>query len=199
MCEEKIYQPLEDTASTQLLNELLLRKFLASYGTILTASDPLPLLGLKLLSVIVERNPAFVLILKKLGLIQILFDYFQVGHAKFNAATLKIVRAIVASREIELEELLKMNLIDKINSIMAEFVTTNPEWCSDHLLVIMHEILHLAAELKKKKPESAIPQQVFEQLLVNFSAFCKLLSESDVSIVEGASYTMLAFVHFSMI
>ena len=37
MCEEKIYQPLEDTASTQLLNELLLRKFLASYGTILTA------------------------------------------------------------------------------------------------------------------------------------------------------------------
>lgn len=82
---------------------------------------------------------------------------------------------------------------------MAEFVTTNPEWCSDHLLVIMHEILHLAAELKKKQAESQVPQQVFDALLVNFSAFCKLLSESDVSIVEGASYTMLAFIHFSMI
>ena len=180
MCEEKIYQPLEDTASTQLLNELLLRKFLASYGTILTATDPLPLLGLKLLSVIVERNPAFVLILKKLGLIQILFDYFQVGHNKFNAATLKIIRAIVASREIELEELLRMDIIQKINAIMAEFVTSNPEWCSDHLLVIMHEILHLAAELKKKKADSTVPQQVFDELLVNFSAFCKLLAESDV-------------------
>ena len=43
------------------------------------------------------------------------------------------------------------------NAIMAEFVTTNPEWCSDHLLVIMHEILHLAAELKKKKPTSTLP------------------------------------------
>lgn len=63
---------------------------------------------------------------------------------------------------------------------MAEFVTTNPEWCSDHLLVIMHEILHLAAELKKKQAESQVPQQVFDALLVNFSAFCKLLSESDV-------------------
>ena len=146
-----------------------------------------------------ERNAAFVLILKKLGLVQILFEYFQVGHSKFNAATLKIVRAIVASREIELEELLRMNVIEKINSIMAEFVTSNPEWCSDHLLVIMHEILHLAAELKKKKSNSTIPQQVFDDLLVNFSAFCKLLSESDVSIVEGASYTMLAFIHFSMI
>ena len=180
MCEEKIYQPLEDTASTQLLNELLLRKFLASYGTILTAQEPLPLLGLKLLSVIVERNAAFVLILKKLGLIQILFEYFQVGHAKFNAATLKIIRAIVASREIELEELLRMNIIEKINAIMNEFVSSNPEWCSDHLLVIMHEILHLAAELKKKKANSTVPQQVFDDLLVNFSAFCKLLSESDV-------------------
>ena len=99
---------------------------------------------------IVERNPAFVLILKKLGLIQILFEYFQVGHAKFNASTLKIIRAIVASREIELEELLRMDIINKINAIMAEFISTNPEWCSDHLLVIMHEILHLAAELKKK-------------------------------------------------
>ena len=82
---------------------------------------------------------------------------------------------------------------------MDQFITSNPEWCSDHLLVIMHEILHLAAELNKNNPSSPIPQQVFDQLLVNFKAFCKLLSESDVSIVEGASYTMLAFIHFSMI
>ena len=109
-----------------------------------------------------------------------MFDYFQVGHAKFNAATLKIIRAIVASREISLEELLEMQIIDKINKIMAEFISTNPEWCSDHLLVIMHEILHLAAELKKQNASSEIPQQVFDQLLVNFRAFCKLLSESDV-------------------
>ena len=73
-----------------------------------------------------------------------------------------------------------MNIIDKINSIMAEFISSNPEWCSDHLLVIMHEILHLAAELKKKQADSPIPQQVFDALLVNFSFFCKLLAESDV-------------------
>jgi hypothetical protein len=42
-----------------------------------------------------------------------------------------------------------MQIIEKINSIMSNFIETNPEWCSDHLLVIMHEILHLAAELKK--------------------------------------------------
>lgn len=38
--------------------------------------EPMPLYGLKLLSVILERNPAFVIILKKLDLTSVLLDYF---------------------------------------------------------------------------------------------------------------------------
>jgi hypothetical protein len=63
----------------------------------------------------------------------------------------------VASREIEIDELLEMNALNKINGIMADVVKDNSEWCSDHLLVIMNEILHLAAELKKEKPDSVTP------------------------------------------
>jgi hypothetical protein len=62
----------------------------------------MPLFGLKLLSVVVERNSAFVVILSKLKLIEILFQYFEVNHPKFNAFTVKIIRAIIQSREIEL-------------------------------------------------------------------------------------------------
>jgi len=51
--------------------------------------------GLKLLSVVVERNSAFVVILSKLKLIEILFQYFEVNHPKFNAFTVKIIRAII--------------------------------------------------------------------------------------------------------
>ncbi len=63
----------------------------------------------------------------------------------------------MASREIEIDELLEMNALNKINGIMADVVKDNSEWCSDHLLVIMNEILHLAAELKKEKPDSVTP------------------------------------------
>ena len=140
-----------------MLNELLLRKFIANYGTIVTESEPLPNLGLKLLAVIVERNQAFVIILKKLDLITLLFECFAIGHAKFNANTVKIVRAIVQSREIDIEELLNLQLLSRINGIMADVVAKNPEWCSDHLLCIMNEMLHLAAELKKRKPDSRVP------------------------------------------
>lgn len=124
---------------------------------ILTEKENLPLLGLKLLAVIVERNQAFVLILKKLGLIPLLFEFFQVKHDKFNHSTLKIARAVVASREIELQELLDMGIVGKINGIMSEYMNKNPEWCSDHLLVIIHEMLFLASEHKKKDPQSTVP------------------------------------------
>eukprot|EP00351_Strombidinopsis_sp_SopsisLIS2011_P005472 CAMPEP_0116872836 /NCGR_PEP_ID=MMETSP0463-20121206/3738_1 /TAXON_ID=181622 /ORGANISM="Strombidinopsis sp, Strain SopsisLIS2011" /LENGTH=150 /DNA_ID=CAMNT_0004513759 /DNA_START=3357 /DNA_END=3809 /DNA_ORIENTATION=+ len=63
----------------------------------------------------------------------------------------------------------------------------------------MNEILHLAAELKKRDANSNLPQEVFDSLLVNFRSFTKLLNASDIQIVEGASYNMLAFIHFSMI
>jgi hypothetical protein len=43
-------------ASSTAINELILRKLLQHYGLILTDKDPMPLFGLKLLAVIVERN-----------------------------------------------------------------------------------------------------------------------------------------------
>ena len=59
-------------------------------------------------------------------------------------------------------------------------MSTNAEWASDHLLIIMNEILHLAAELKKTDANSKRPQQVFSKLLVNFKYFSKLLTASDI-------------------
>lgn len=136
---------------------MILKKFLANYGVIVTDQEPMPLYGLKLLSVILERNQAFVMILKKLNLISVLLEYFSVGHAKFNAFTVKIVRAVVASREIALQELLDHDIVVKLNKIMQDVVSSNSEWASDHLLIIMNEILHLAAEVKKQDPESKVP------------------------------------------
>ncbi len=56
------------------------------------------------------------------------------------------------SREIDLQELMKLNIIDKINSIMGDVMRNHQEWCSDHLLEIMNEILHQAADIKKDDP-----------------------------------------------
>ena len=64
-------------------------------------------------------------ILKKLKLISVLLEYFAVGHAKFNAFTVKIVKQIVQSREVDLEELVKLQVIDKINGIMTSVMSNH--------------------------------------------------------------------------
>lgn len=56
LCEDKIYNCEENNDTTQAINELILKKLFVHYGIILTDKDPMPLFGLKLLSVIVERN-----------------------------------------------------------------------------------------------------------------------------------------------
>ena len=76
LCDDKIYNCEDNTESTQTINELILKKLFPHYGMILTDADPMPLFGLKLLSVVVERNSAFIVILNKLKLIEVIFDYF---------------------------------------------------------------------------------------------------------------------------
>jgi hypothetical protein len=150
LCDDKIYNSEENNESTQAINELILKKLFVHYGLILTDADPMPLFGLKLLSVVVERNSAFVVILNKLQLISVLFNYFEVNHPKFNAFTVKIVRAIIQSREIDLPSLVQMDVVSKINGILANVMKNNQEWCSDHLLEIINELLHMASDIKKK-------------------------------------------------
>jgi hypothetical protein len=82
-----------------------LKKLFPHYGVILSDDEPVPLYGLKLLAAIIERNSAFVTIMKKLKLIEIMLEYFTLGHEKFNAHLVKIVCGIIESKEMSLEEL----------------------------------------------------------------------------------------------
>jgi len=43
-----------------------------------------------------------------------------------------------------------MDVVSKINGILANVMKNNQEWCSDHLLEIINELLHMASDIKKK-------------------------------------------------
>lgn len=50
---------------------------------------------------------------------------------------------------------MQMNIIEKMNGIFENVMKNNQEWCSDHLLEIINEILHMASEVKKKSDGKA--------------------------------------------
>jgi hypothetical protein len=51
---------------------------------ILQDKDPLPLYGLKLLSILVEKNPSLISLLKKINIVNLLYTYFE-RNITFNA------------------------------------------------------------------------------------------------------------------
>lgn len=124
--------------------------------------------------------------------------------------------------------MMHMNIIGKMNGIFENVMKNNQEWCSDHLLEIINEILHMASEVKKKSDgkggssggaatfegsaeikkidtqevdakEQKMPQLIYDSFLVNFEHFIVLLGASDVTIIDKAAMNILAFIHFSMI
>ncbi len=64
------------SATTKMINEVILKHLLPKYGFILSDVDPLPTFALKLLSTITECNLAFVAVLHKLKLLPHLLDYY---------------------------------------------------------------------------------------------------------------------------
>ena len=67
----------------------------------------MPLQAFKLLASIIERNCAFVTIMKKLKLIEIMIDYFKVGNDKFNSYLVKIIAFVIESKELSMKELVE--------------------------------------------------------------------------------------------
>ena len=52
---------------------------------------------------------------------------------------------------LQLTDMIKMNVVEKMNGIFDNVMQNNQEWCTDHLLEIINEILHMASEVKKKQ------------------------------------------------
>lgn len=128
---------------------MILKRLFPHYGSILSDEKPLPLYGLKLLCAIVERNSAFVTILKKLKLVDIMMEYFSEDHPQFNAHLIKIICCIVESKELKLEDLQEYDLVKKLNKVLAASIKGSGDWCLDHLLDIVYELLHYIAETIK--------------------------------------------------
>jgi len=59
-----------------------------------------PLFGLKLLSAIVERCPAFVQLFKRFDLTRYISDNYMVNHSRLNRHTINILKSILESKEL---------------------------------------------------------------------------------------------------
>ena len=72
---------------------------------------------------IIERNPDFIGVLKKLKVLAILSEYFMVGHNRLNMHTIRIVRSISESKDVGIDELLGYDLFEKVKTVLKNMVS----------------------------------------------------------------------------
>jgi len=128
LSESTVYDVSGGNDFSKGLNKLILKKLFPKYTSILADQDPVPLFGLKLLSIIVDRNSAFITILGDLNLISVVCDYFEDGHQRLNRYTIKIVKNIVESDTLEIKEINNLKIAEKVNKIIVNMLENKQDW-----------------------------------------------------------------------
>jgi hypothetical protein len=172
--EESIYDTSnQNKPSAKSINEVISKLLLPQYPDFLQDIDPIPLYSLKLLSAILDRCISFASFIKKLKLIPIIIENFQGGHPKLNLHLISVVKRIIESHELTLEELGDLGLIDKVSSVMR--VIQEQDWCVEKMLDILYELLYLTADSIRAKRVDHSALRITEPLCENFVSCTKIL------------------------
>ncbi|OMJ73613.1 hypothetical protein SteCoe_27657 [Stentor coeruleus] len=172
--EETIYDPnTQVKSSVKAINDVINKLLLPLYIDFLQDIDPIPLYSLKLLSAILDRCISFTSIVKKLKLIPIIIENFQGGHPKLNLHLISVVKKIIESHELSLEELGEIGLIEKVSSVMR--VIQEQDWCVEKMLDILYELLYLTADSIRNKRSDHTALRITEPLCENFVSCTKIL------------------------
>jgi hypothetical protein len=196
LSEATIYDVSGGNSFSKGLNKLILKKLFPKYTSILADQDPVPLFGLKLLSIIVERNSAFITILADLDLISVICDYFEVGHQRLNRYTIKIIKNIVESDILAIADMNKLGIAEKANQIIVNMLKNKQDWCFELLLDIIYYLLKdTADEVQSQKEESKDCNKLIDSLYKNFVPCIQLLSlDFESIIVDRASQCLLTLL-----
>jgi len=160
--------------TTTKANDLILKQLFPCYELILTDNDPVPVLGLKLLAALLERNPLFVQVVKKLSIFSIVSDFYSISNQRLNRHTIKIVKSLVEQKELTFDELAQHRLLEKTNQILRSMLANKQDWCVEVLLDIIHELLSQFNEVVKTH-ESEISRHI-EEVFKNFGLCVQLLA-----------------------
>jgi len=75
--EPTIYDRNSGNRTTKLIDNLIKNQLLPNYLEILKDRDPVPTYGLKLLSILLEKNITLVSMLKQMKIVDLIVSYFQ--------------------------------------------------------------------------------------------------------------------------
>lgn len=76
--------------------------------------------GLKLLNIVLERNPSLLATVQKLNLIPVFFEFFQLDNTNNNITNIKLIKKVVESSHVD-------------KKLVFQYGMTYMKWCAFRL------------------------------------------------------------------
>ena len=200
--DEKLYSSTSiEEGKTNQINNLII-DILPEIYDLLTNKDTV-YESLAFLSLIIERNIAFIRFYKSIGIIDYIFVLMKEDNIYSNLNLIKILIKFIESNETTFKDIVDLNLIDKVNYLIKK---DNPEEITiytEYVIEMFFDLMFKINEIKRKFSSSHSKEEVdkkfikkIEGVAANFSLSIRLLSCDNFNLQEKSCINLIFILQF---
>lgn len=195
--DDRLYSStILEEGKTKQINSLIIQIF-PLLREMLKVED-LVFATLSFLSLIIERNSAFIKFFKSEGIIDFIFNLMTDQNFYSNLNIIKIFIKLIEYSETSFDDIIQMNLIDKVNFFIANDTGDNSIY-TEYIIELFYDLMFKINEEKKQiaanidKDEFKKFTSKIEPVAKNFKLCIKLLGSDNIVSFFGYFYFYLIF------
>jgi hypothetical protein len=159
--------------------------------------------SLAFLSLIIERNSAFIKYYRNVGIIDYIFILMKDPNIYSNLNLIKILTKLIESNDTGFQDIIDLDLINKVNYMIAkdnlEEITVYTEYVIEMLFDLLFKINETKRKMSKNFEKENFKKnfmEKIEQIAVNFKLSIKLLGCENENIQELSCVNLIFMLQF---
>ena len=201
--DDKLYSSVSlDDGKTNQINSLILN-ILPLITNLLKHEDTVND-SLSFLSLIIERNSAFIAFYRSIGIIDYVFQLMIDDNFISNLNLLKILSKLIESKDTKFEDIIELKLLDKVNYLISKDSAEEISIYTEYVIEMLFDLMYKLNETKKKKYGSNWDGEDYkknflskiENVAMNFKLCIKLLGCDNGNIQEKSCVIVIFILQF---
>ena len=199
--DDKLYSSTEiNLSKTNQINSLIIT-ILPKISDLLKQNDTVND-TLSFLSLIIERNSAFIRFYRSIGIIDYVFLLMKDDNIYYNLNLLKILIKLIESNDTQFNDIIDLNLIDKVNYMIAkdniEDIVNDITIYTEYVIEMLYDLMFKINEFKKKFNRDFDKNEYkknfiskIEKIAVNFKLCIRLLGCNNTNLQEKSCVSII--------
>lgn len=160
--------------------------------------------SLSFLSLIIERNSAFISYYRSVGIIDYIFNLMLDQDFYSNLNLIKILIKLIESNDTGFSDIIEMNLIEKVNYMISKDNFEEISIYTEYVIEMLFDLMFKINEVKRKKYANNFDKNDYrqnfinkiEKVAVNFKLCIKLLGCDNNNIQEKSCISLIFMLQF---